>query len=159
MRLEAAKSNLADMAKGTSILRYIPEPHPENLVSANKIRKHILCTGQVYYLLLKERNERGITDVAISRLEQISPFPYDLLREHLDVYPNAETVWVQEEPLNMGAWFYVNSRIKSTLEHTEQHRGKEVGYVAREPTAAVATGRYKTHLAEEQRIVEDALLS
>lgn len=71
------------MTGETSFQRYIPEPHPETLAAPEEVRRHILCTGQVYYALLKERDARGIKDVAISRLEQISPFPYDLVNEFL----------------------------------------------------------------------------
>jgi len=67
------------MSGETIFERYLPEPHPENLVPPEQIRRHILCTGQVYYTLLKERDARGANDVAISRIEQISPFPYDLV--------------------------------------------------------------------------------
>ncbi len=67
------------MTGDTIFQRYLPEPHPENLVEPEKIRRHILCSGQVYYQLLKEREDRGVTDVAISRVEQLSPLPYDLV--------------------------------------------------------------------------------
>ena len=85
------------MTDETIFLRYLPELHPDSLVEPEKIRKHILCTGQVYYQLLKEREEKKIDNVAISRLEQLSPLPYELLTPHLDKYPNAELVWAQEE--------------------------------------------------------------
>lgn len=81
----------------TKFERYIPEPHTDALVEPEKIRRHILCSGQVYFQLLKEREDRKINDVAISRLEQLSPLPYDLLTPHLDKYPNADVVWAQEE--------------------------------------------------------------
>ena len=68
------------MTDDTHFLRYLPDPHPEGLVEPEKIRRHILCTGQVYQTLLQERQDKGINDVVISRLEQISPFPYDLVR-------------------------------------------------------------------------------
>lgn len=84
------------MVGETHFQRYLPEPHPEDLLPAEQIRRHILCTGkyhvlykihpltrppgQVYYTLLQEREDKGIKDVAISRIEQLSPFPYDLVR-------------------------------------------------------------------------------
>lgn len=68
------------MVDDTHFLRYIPDPHPEGeLVAPEEIRRHILCSGQVYHYLLAEREARGIKDVVISRVEQISPFPYDLV--------------------------------------------------------------------------------
>lgn len=67
------------MVGDTNFQRYIPESHPQELVAPENIRRHILCTGQVYHTLLQEREEKGYNDVAISRVEQISPFPYDLV--------------------------------------------------------------------------------
>jgi 2-oxoglutarate dehydrogenase E1 component len=85
------------MTEGTIFQRYLPDPHPESLVPADEIRRHIICSGQVYYQLLKEREDRGIKDVVISRLEQLSPLPYELLTPHLDKYKNADLMWAQEE--------------------------------------------------------------
>ena len=79
LRHPQARSDLDEMTGETHFLRYIPEPHTEQLVAPDQIRRHILCTGQVYYTLLKEREARQAWDVAISRLEQVSPFPYDLV--------------------------------------------------------------------------------
>jgi 2-oxoglutarate dehydrogenase E1 component len=81
----------------TVFQRYLPEEHPDTLVAPDQIKRHILCTGQVYYQLLQEREKRGIKDVAISRVEQLSPLPYDLITPHLDKYANAELIWAQEE--------------------------------------------------------------
>lgn len=85
------------MMGDTQFQRYIPDSHPENLVAPDQIKRHILVTGQLYYQLLQEREKRGINDVAISRVEQLSPLPYDLLTPHLDKYPNSEIIWAQEE--------------------------------------------------------------
>ncbi len=87
LRHPKARAELSEMVGDTNFQRYIPEPHPEELVAPENIRRHILCTGQVYYTLLQEREEKGYNDVAISRLEQISPFPYDLVRFF---FPQAE---------------------------------------------------------------------
>lgn len=97
LRHPLARSNLEEMEGDTIFQRYIPDAHPENLVAPEQIRRHVLCSGQVYYQLLQEREKRGINDIAISRVEQISPLPYDLLTPHLDKYPNADLVWAQEE--------------------------------------------------------------
>jgi 2-oxoglutarate dehydrogenase E1 component len=105
-----AKSNLEEMTGDTHFERYLPETS-ESLVEPEKIRKHILCSGQVYYQLIKEREDKGINDVAISRVEQLSPLPYEMFTPHLDKYPNAELTWCQEEPLNNGAWSYVQPRL------------------------------------------------
>jgi 2-oxoglutarate dehydrogenase E1 component len=97
LRHPRARSDLEEMIGDTHFQRYMPDSHPETLVSPTEIKRHILCTGmvlihinrrydsklykgQVYHALLQERDEKAITDVAISRIEQISPFPYDLVR-------------------------------------------------------------------------------
>ncbi|KAF9300587.1 2-oxoglutarate dehydrogenase E1 component, partial [Mortierella antarctica] len=89
---------------------------------------------------------------------QLNPFPYDRVKEYADKYPNAETVWCQEEPLNMGAWAHVAPRIRTSLRETENHSNKEVRYAGREPSASVATGNKKVHLAEEYALLADALI-
>jgi 2-oxoglutarate dehydrogenase E1 component len=98
------------MGPGTTFQRYIPEPHPESLHPPEEIKRHILCSGQVYYALVQERNDRKLP-VAISRVEQISPVPYDLLTPHLDKYPNADIMWAQEEPVNK--YVFVLIRLKT----------------------------------------------
>ena len=67
------------MTGDSHFLRYLPEPHPDTMVAPDQVRKHLICSGQVYQTLLAEREEKGYNDVVISRLEQISPFPYDLV--------------------------------------------------------------------------------
>ncbi|NXD32155.1 ODO1 protein, partial [Spelaeornis formosus] len=156
LRHPLARSTLEEMSDGTSFQRYLPEPHPENLVAPEKIRRHILCSGQVYYQLLKEREDKGINDVAISRLEQLSPLPYDLLTPHLDKYPNAELMWAQEEPLNNGAWTYVQPRLITALKETEHHKDKIPVYAGRKPSSSVATGSKYAHKAEVEMINEMA---
>ena len=71
---------------------------------------HQFCSGQVYFALTQEREARGLKNVAISRVEQLSPVPYNMIVPGLDQYPNAETYWVQEEPLNGGPWGYLQPR-------------------------------------------------
>ncbi|KAH9891557.1 thiamine diphosphate-binding protein [Cubamyces lactineus] len=149
LRHPRARSELSDM-------RYIPEPHSHDLVAPEQIRRHILCTGQVYYTLLQEREEKGIKDVAISRLEQLSPFPYDLLTPHLDKYPNADLLWCQEEPMNNGAWSYVGPRILTAANETQHHKGKYPLYAGREPTSSVATGSKALHKKQIEQFLAEA---
>lgn len=130
------------MAEGTQFTPYIPDSHPEHLAPKEEIRRHILCCGQVYYALLQERDRLEIKDIAISRVEQLSPIPYALLTPHLDAYPNADLMWAQEEPINNGAWSYMQPRLETALEQTEHHQGKRVKYAGRGPTSSVATGQF-----------------
>jgi len=152
LRHPMARSNIEEMTGDTIFQRYLPEPHPEELEAPEKIRRHILCTGQVYYQLLKERSDKGIKDVAISRVEQLSPMPYDLITPHLDQYPNAELMWCQEEPLNNGAWTYVQPRLITALQETQHHKGRVPSYAGRNPTSSVATGSKAVHKAEIELI-------
>ncbi|KAF8895173.1 putative KGD1-alpha-ketoglutarate dehydrogenase [Infundibulicybe gibba] len=147
LRHPKARSSLSEMVGDTHFQRYIPETQSDNLVAPEEIRKHILCTGQVYHALLQEREDKGIRDVAISRLEQISPFPYDLVTPHLDQYPNASLMWCQEEPLNNGAWSYVGPRIYTAASKTQHHKGKYPYYAGRGPTSSVATGSKVSRVA------------
>ncbi|KAI8986854.1 2-oxoglutarate dehydrogenase E1 component [Trametes punicea] len=156
LRHPKARSELSEMVGDTHFLRYLPDPHPDNLVAPEKIRRHILCTGQVYHNLIQEREDRGINDVAISRLEQISPFPYDLLTPHLDKYPNADLLWCQEEPLNNGAWTYVGPRIMTAANETKHHKGKYPLYAGREPTSSVATGSKAIHKKQIEQFLNAA---
>ncbi|KAH7904950.1 thiamine diphosphate-binding protein [Hygrophoropsis aurantiaca] len=155
LRHPQARSDLSEMIGDTHFQRYIPEPS-ENLVAPEEMRRHILCTGQVYHALIQEREEKGIKDVAISRIEQISPFPYDLITSHLDKYPNADLLWCQEEPLNNGAWTYVGPRILTAANETQHHRGKYPYYAGREPTSSVATGSKAQHKKEIESLLAAA---
>ncbi|KAG0052790.1 2-oxoglutarate dehydrogenase E1 component, partial [Linnemannia elongata] len=157
LRHPMARSTLEEMSGDTRFQRFIPETEENKIVAADKVKKHILCSGQVYYALVKAREQNKIDDVVISRVEQLNPFPYDRVKEHADKYPNAEIVWCQEEPLNMGAWAHVGPRIRTSLKQTEFHANKEVRYAGREPSASVATGNKKVHLAEEYAFLAEAL--
>ena len=130
--------------------------------------------GQVYHTLLQEREDKGINDVVISRIEQICPFPYDLVSDpinnqqftatdfamqltaHLDKYPNADLLWCQEEPLNNGAWTYVGPRILTAANETQHHKGKYPLYAGREPTSSVATGSKGTHKKQIEQFLATA---
>ncbi|KAG6812719.1 hypothetical protein H0H92_001080 [Tricholoma furcatifolium] len=156
LRHPRARSDLSEMVGETHFQRYIPEPFQEALVAPEEIKRHILCTGQVYHALLQEREDRGIKDVAISRIEQLSPFPYDQLTPHLDMYPNADLLWCQEEPLNNGAWSYIGPRIYTAAGQTQHHKGKYPYYAGRGPTSSVATGSKAQHKKEIAMFLHDA---
>lgn len=103
-------SSLEEMATGTKFQRLFPEIFPDELVAPSEVRRVLFCSGKVYYELLEHRRQNEIKDVAIARVEQIHPFPFDKVSEVMQSYPNAEVVWVQEEPKNMGCWNYVHDR-------------------------------------------------
>lgn len=145
------------MSADTEFSRLLPEA-ATNLRKEDKINRVIFCTGQVYYALSRTREANKIDDIAIVRVEQISPFPYDLVLEQADKYPNAKFVWAQEEPMNMGAWSYVEPRIETALNKSKQHAGKRPAYAGRDPTGSVATGIKKMHVKEEMNLLSMALL-
>ena len=87
------------------------------LVKDAKIRRVVLCSGKVYFDLLEEREKRGVDDVYLMRVEQLYPFPLKSLAQELARFKNAEVVWCQEEPKNMGAWTFVEPYLEWVLGH------------------------------------------
>ncbi|MFD2235426.1 2-oxoglutarate dehydrogenase E1 component [Phaeospirillum tilakii] len=154
LRHKMCISDLDQFQSGTRFYRVLPEAL--HLVPDEKIRRVILCSGKVYYDLLEARIARGIEDVAIIRVEQLYPWPKDAVKKELARYPNAELVWVQEEPANMGPWMFVDRRIEFICEESDIKATRAV-YCGRKAAASPATGLYKNHAAEQQWIVESAL--
>ncbi len=114
-------------------------------------RRVLLCSGKVYYALAEAREDSGFDDVAIVRMEELHPFPFDALRTTLTRYAAREIVWVQEEPWNMGAWSYVSDRINRVLPE-----GATARYVGRPESASPATGSYRLHEEEQAEFVRQA---
>jgi 2-oxoglutarate dehydrogenase E1 component len=156
LRNPEVAAKLDEMGPGTSFHRVIEET--DKLADDAKIRRVLLCSGKVYLDLRRARRERKIDDIAILRLEQLYPFPAKTVADELRRYPNAEIVWVQEEPENMGAWSFVDRRIEKALSSVDI-KGKRARYVGRPEAAATATGLLKRHLAEQAHIVDAALAS
>ncbi|GAA3340144.1 multifunctional oxoglutarate decarboxylase/oxoglutarate dehydrogenase thiamine pyrophosphate-binding subunit/dihydrolipoyllysine-residue succinyltransferase subunit [Amorphoplanes nipponensis] len=121
-------------------------------LDAGAVKRVLLCSGKVYYDLFQARAERGLTDTAIVRMEQVYPLPVEELKAELAKYPNAEDfAWVQEEPANQGAWSFVALNL---LEHLE---GVRLRRISRPAAAAPAVGSAKLHDAEQNALVEAAL--
>ncbi|XP_055379071.1 2-oxoglutarate dehydrogenase complex component E1 isoform X2 [Condylostylus longicornis] len=115
LRLPECRSTFDDMVEGTEFQRVISDSGPAS-ENASSVKKLVFCTGRVYYDLAKARAENKLEkDIAISRIEQISPFPFDLVKKEAEKYKNAEIVWAQEEHKNQGAWSYVHPRIITAL--------------------------------------------
>lgn len=159
LRAPYATSTYAEMGPGTRFLRFIPEVDREILPDLNgeasNVRKLILCSGKVYYDLVKERTDRGATDIAIARVEQISPFPFDLVQKHAANFPNAEIVWAQEEPKNQGCWSYVRPRIETAISPLDSSRARPK-YAGRKPMASTSPGGKVGHVIETEKLIEDA---
>src|SRR3546814_463164 len=154
LRHKLCISALADMGPNTSFHRVLPET--DKLVDGKKVKRVVVCSGKVYYDLWQERAQRKIDDVALIRLEQFYPFPQKTLGAELAKYPDADVVWCQEEPYNMGGWFFVDRRIEAVLA-TLGRKGARPVYVGRPESASPATGSLKRHNAEQARLVDEAL--
>ena len=154
LRHRLCVSGLDELADGSSFHRVMPEI--DEIAAGKSIRRVVLCTGKVYYDLLQQRREDGISDVALLRVEQLYPFPEGTLAEELARYPEAEIVWCQEEPANMGAWTFVDRRIEAVLEELGG-KARRPCYVGRPAAASPATGLLKRHNFEQKALVAEAL--
>jgi 2-oxoglutarate dehydrogenase E1 component len=153
LRHKLATSTLAEF----SDLNFRPLIGETNKIAADdKVRKLVLCTGKVYYELLEAREAKKINDVALIRLEQLYPFPKEELKAELKKYKNAEIIWCQEEPKNMGAWKFVDDLIEETLIETK-HKSNRPKYVGRIACASPATGYGSYHSREQKALIDEAL--
>jgi 2-oxoglutarate dehydrogenase E1 component len=154
LRHKLAVSSLADFAEGTRFQYVIPEI--DEIAPPDQVRRVAICSGKVYYDLLAERRAKDIKDIALIRLEQIYPFPEISLGRALAPYVNADVVWCQEEPENMGAWTFVDRRIEKVLGRLDM-KVRRPAYVGREAAASPATGLAKTHMTQQARLVATVL--
>ena len=123
-----------------------------NAAEPERIQRVVMCTGKVYYDLVAGREDKGLDEVAIVRVEQLYPFPDSELSEVFERYPNAEEyVWVQEESMNMGAWYFIQPLLDDILP------AGQVRYVGRDEAASPAVGDAAQHQAEQREIVEQAM--
>ncbi|MFV0256488.1 2-oxoglutarate dehydrogenase E1 component [Candidatus Liberibacter solanacearum] len=126
------------------------------LVEDSRIRRVILCTGKVYYDLLENRNIRNIVDIYLIRIEQLYPFPKDCLKKFLLRFAQADMVWCQEEPQNMGAWAFIEPYLEKVLGSISASCSR-VRYVGRPQSASTAVGNMSRHLEQLSSLVKDAL--
>ena len=154
-RLLRHKQAVSDLSEFTE--DRVRRVYDDNLFDNNaaaSVRKVILCSGQVYYDLLDERKKRGINDIAICRIEQIAPFPFEKIQEIGKKYSTAEFQWVQEEPLNLGAWQYVEIRINTSFGGQGK---KNISIVSRPACATAATGYSSVHNAELLELLDKSM--
>jgi 2-oxoglutarate dehydrogenase E1 component len=162
LRHKRAVSPLAEMGPGTAFHRLLWDdaqalPNEKvKLVADDKIRRVVLCSGKVYYDLYEEREKRGIDDIYLLRIEQLFPFPTKALCAELTRFKQAEMVWCQEEPRNMGAWFFVDVFLQWVLNQIgAKHR--LMRYAGRPAAASTAVGQMSKHLAQLKQFLEEAL--
>jgi 2-oxoglutarate dehydrogenase E1 component len=148
LRNKDATSPVSEFTKG-SFQTVIPE---NKVLKADKVKRVLVCSGKVYYDLVKKREETGADDVAILRVEQLYPFPHKVFGAELKKYPNAtELVWTQDEPQNQGAWFFVQHYI-----HENMLSGQKLGYSGRAASASPAVGYSHLHQEQQKALVEGA---
>ena len=162
LRHKRAVSKLSEMAADTSFHRLLwddaqtaPETLTVKLKPDNQIRRVVMCTGKVYFDLLEDREKRGIDDVYLLRVEQLYPFPAKALVNELGRFPQADMVWCQEEPKNMGAWAFIEPYLEWVLKQIGA-KATRARYVGRAPAAATATGLMSKHLAQLNAFLDEA---
>jgi len=126
------------------------------LRSDENIRRVVISSGKVYYDLLDAREAGNHDDIYLLRVEQLYPFPARTLIHELSRFPNAEVVWAQEEPKNMGGWTFVEPLLEWVLEHATT-ASKRSRYIGRSASAATATGLASQHAKEQKAIVDQAM--
>lgn len=158
LRHPSAKSNIEDFTGESRFQPLIPDPaHGSAIAGPSAIKRVIYCTGQVYIALVNYRGTHGITDTAITRIEQLHPFPWEQVRDTLNKYPNiSDVVWCQEESLNDGPWYFAKTRLETVFDTTDQHKGRRLRFAGREATPSVATGFAKEHRAQEEALLKEA---
>ena len=155
-------SRIEEMAEGSSFHRVlwddaqIANNTDATLRPDEEIRRVVLCSGKVYFDLLQEKEQAGIEDVYVMRLEQLYPFPAISLMNELGRFPKAEVVWCQEEPKNQGAWTFVAPTLEWLLERLGASQAR-LHYVGRHAAASPATGIGMRHMKEQKLLVEQAL--
>ncbi len=149
LRNKDATSPLSDFTKG-EFKTVIGEQSTD--LDASKVKRVIACSGKVYYDLVKKREEKKSSDVAILRVEQLYPFPHKAFAAELKKYPNlAEIVWCQDEPQNQGAWFFVQHYV-----HENMADGQKLGYAGRPASASPAVGYAHLHQDQQKALLDQA---
>ncbi|KMM74869.1 2-oxoglutarate dehydrogenase [Xanthomonas sp. NCPPB 1128] len=150
LRHKLAVSTLEELADG-EFQHLIPDAKAD----PKKVKRVVACSGKVYYDLLEDQTKRGQDDVAILRVEQLYPFPRELLSAELKRYGNAtDLVWCQEEPQNQGAWYQIKHHLQACLAE-----GQSLHYAGRARSPSPAAGHFAEHVEEQLKLVADALLN
>ncbi len=147
LRHRRAVSTVDELATG-SFQRIIPD---DPSIDASKVRRLILCTGKIYYDLLERREKEEANDIGIVRIEQLYPLRASELVERIAPYPeDVDLVWVQEEPWNMGAWYFMRARLPEIL-----GAGRRLRCIARPESASPATGSGASHKLEQELLLNE----
>ena len=163
LRHKLATSSLDDMTTKSSFHRILWDDAETDgrkgkvkLADDKTIRRVVLCSGKVYYDLFEAREELGIDDIYLMRVEQFYPVPRKAMMKELGRFKAAELVWCQEEPRNMGGWSFIRDEIEWCAGHAGVNAPRPK-YAGRPPSAATATGLLSKHKAEQAALVDTAL--
>ena len=163
LRAKLATSALDDLGTTSSFHRILWDdaetPGREGkvqLVENKNIRRVVLCSGKVYYDLFEEREKRGMDDIYLMRVEQLYPVPRKAIIKELSRFKNAELVWCQEEPRNIGGWTFIRDEIEWCAMQSGNNSPRP-RYVGRAPAAATATGLLSKHNDEKAAFLDRAL--
>ncbi len=162
LRHKRAVSSLDEMGPGSSFHRLLWDDAQTSsgekikLVPDSKIRRVVISSGKVYYDIYDEREKRGIDDIYLLRIEQLYPFPTKALMTELTRFKDAEIVWCQEEPRNMGGWVFVDIFLEWVLNQISA-KYRRARYAGRPASASTAVGQMSQHLAQLKHFLEDAL--
>jgi 2-oxoglutarate dehydrogenase E1 component len=162
LRHKRVVSTLSQFGPGTSFHRVLwddaqfLEGQAIKLKPDAEIKRVVLCSGKVYYDLYEEREKRGLDDIYLLRIEQLYPFPARALIQELSRFLQAEMVWCQEEPKNMGAWSFIEPNLEWVLDHI-QAKHRRPRYAGRPASASTAAGLARKHQLELKTLLEEAL--
>ncbi len=159
LRHKRCVSLLSELGPGSTFHRVLwdeADGERDLLADDDKIRRVVICSGKVYFDLEEQRNTAKKKNVYLLRLEQMYPFPKAALTKELARFPKAEVIWCQEEPQNMGAWWYATPRLEQVLVKMG-HRCKRPKYAGRPESAATAAGSMAVHVKEQATLVANAL--
>jgi 2-oxoglutarate dehydrogenase E1 component len=151
LRHKLSVSTMDELAGGR-FLNLIPDGR---IADPKKAKRVVVCSGKVYYDLLEEADKRAIADVALVRAEQLYPFPREELTAELKRFGHVkDVVWCQEEPMNQGAWYQIQHHLRACLQSKQA-----LHYAGRARSPAPAAGHLSTHVKEQARLIEDALVT
>ena len=153
LRHKSNVSNIEDYINGSTFHRILTDKL--SVKEKRKNKRLIICSGKIYFELADHIAKNKIKNLSIIRLEQIYPFPYENFRDELKHYTDAEIIWAQEEPKNMGAWGFVKGRLESVMQEAKVKQEK-IFYVGRSPAASPAAGSLERHLSNQETIIKMA---
>ena len=154
LRNKLCVSNLDDMLEEKSFHRVMDDKNKS--IKEKDVKRLVICSGKVFYDLVEAREKYKLFNIKILRLEQIYPFPIKSLQEFISKSPQAEIIWCQEEPENMGSWSFIDRRLEKVLIDCNCKYKRPV-YVGRPEAASPATGTMSKHLKEQKKLVNQAL--